>query len=236
MIKLLDFILGKLDQTDPTAVMSTYIDMSKAFNRIDHNQFIEDLFYMDCPAWLLKILISYLTERHLEIHYHNAVSTRKHLPVGGPAGCVLGGILFVIKFNGALLRPEIPRNNNFTKSKENALTLKFFDDATTSSAINLKKSLIPDNKERERPLNYLEHCGFVLADESNSMQKNLDKLIEFTDANKMRINDTKTKVMIFNKTRKFQFPPELTIKGSQLEVVNEHKVLSLVVSSDLKWY
>ena len=52
----------------------------------------------------------------------------------------------------------------------------------------------------------------------------------------MKMNDRKTKVMVFNRTRHFQFPPELIIKGCDLELVTEHKVLGLVITSDLKWH
>ena len=84
--------------------------MSKAFNRVDHNILIEDLCEMKCPPWLLRILISFLTERALALEYNGCLTKPKDLPGGAPQGTLLGQICFIIKFNGALLRPPIPRN------------------------------------------------------------------------------------------------------------------------------
>ena len=52
LINFMDFVLGSLDNIKPTAVIAAFIDLSKAFNRIDHNLLIEDLYHMECPAWL----------------------------------------------------------------------------------------------------------------------------------------------------------------------------------------
>ena len=42
----------------------------------------------------------------------------------------------------------------------------------------------------------------------------------------MKINKTKTKAMIFNKSRKWDFPPELEFKdGTKIEVISETKLL-----------
>ena len=53
----------------------------------------------------------------------------------------------------------------------------------------------------------------------------------------MTNNNKKSKVMVFNPTRKFQFPPELKIgTGDQLEVIEEVKLLGLLITSDMKWH
>ena len=64
-IKFLEFTHSTIDSTQPHAVMATLIDLSKAFNRVDHTILIEDLYNMKCPSWLIKIIISYLTQRTL---------------------------------------------------------------------------------------------------------------------------------------------------------------------------
>ena len=59
---------------------------------------------------------------------------------------------------------------------------------------------------------------------------------DFTLANKMRINESKLKVILFNKSRKFDFPPEFAFKnGEILEVLEETRLLGLVLTSDLRW-
>ena len=68
------------------------------------------------------------------------------------------------------------------------------------------------------------------------LQQNLTKIEEFTFTNKMKINENKSKVMIFNKSRKFDFPPELSFNnGDLLECLEETKLLGIQLQSSLKW-
>ena len=51
----------------------------------------------------------------------------------------------------------------------------------------------------------------------------------------MKINQKKTKTMIFNLTNKYQFSTRLTLEDEILETVSETKLLGTIVSNDLKW-
>jgi hypothetical protein len=52
----------------------------------------------------------------------------------------------------------------------------------------------------------------------------------------MKINESKSKVMLFNKSRKFDFPPEFAFQnGEILEVLEKTKLLGIYLTSDLKW-
>ena len=54
--------------------------------------------------------------------------------------------------------------------------------------------------------------------------------------NKMIINTDKTKVVLFNTARKYDFQPQLTLDGtSQLEVVEEFRLLGINFQSNLSW-
>jgi hypothetical protein len=109
LIKLLHYMHFNLDRSQPHAVLLACVDMSKAFNRMSHQKVIEDLFDMKVPGWLLLILISYLTDRKMMLKYRGVFSSLRFLPGSSPQGTVLGVILFIIYFNGAALRPGIPR-------------------------------------------------------------------------------------------------------------------------------
>ena len=65
LIKLLNFIHSTLDLKKPHSVLAACVDISKAFNRIDHTLVIQDLYDMHTPAWLLNIVISYLSGRSM---------------------------------------------------------------------------------------------------------------------------------------------------------------------------
>ena len=62
LIKFLHFIFKSLDSVSPNAVIAAFVDMSKAFNRVDHSIFLEDLYNMHCPSWLLRIFYSFLVK------------------------------------------------------------------------------------------------------------------------------------------------------------------------------
>ena len=80
LVKLLDFIHFHLDQREPYAVLLALIDLEKAFNKVSHCLVIEDLASMNVPGWLLKILVSYLTDRSMFLKYNGSSSSRKQLP------------------------------------------------------------------------------------------------------------------------------------------------------------
>ena len=53
----------------------------------------------------------------------------------------------------------------------------------------------------------------------------------------MKINKSKTKVMLFSKSRKFDFPPEVKLPDSDdfLDVIESTKLLGIQITTDLKW-
>jgi hypothetical protein len=57
----------------------------------------------------------------------------------------------------------------------------------------------------------------------------------WTDAMKMKLNTDKSKFMIINFTRNYQFNTRLSLEGNPLKQVNETKLLGLVLSDNLKW-
>ena len=51
----------------------------------------------------------------------------------------------------------------------------------------------------------------------------------------MKINYKKTKLLLFNPCKKFDFMPDLSLNGQSLEVVEEIRLLGLIIRSDGKW-
>ena len=236
LIKLLHFTHSILDKKQPHTVLAACIDLSKAFNRVSHDLLVQDLFDMHTPAWLLNIIISYLSKRTMVLTYNGEQSQPKDLPGGGPQGAFLGGLIFIIKYNGAFLRPPIPPLMPGPVSESKAEKVKYIDDGTVAVSINLKKCLTNDPVSRPRPLNFHERTEHILPPENNLLKYYLDDTKEFTTTNLMKINTKKSKVILFNKSRKWDFPPEVGFPDdSNLEVVSEMKLLGVIVSSDLRW-
>ena len=129
---------------------------------------------MHTPPWLLNILVSYLSNRSMVLEFNGQQSTRKILPGGGPQGAYLGGLIFIVKYNGAFLRPPVPRNIVVPASKSQSKSVKFIDDGTVAVSINLKSSLVQSKRNMPQPLNFDERTGQVLPKEENLLQYYLE--------------------------------------------------------------
>ena len=178
LIKFLHFIQSQMDQKRPHAVLALYLDLSKAYNRVNHSLVIEDLYLMHTPAWLMKIVFSYLSQRSMVMNYMGAISNPRTINGGTPQGAFLGGIIFMIKFKGALLRPPIPRPLTESLSKSKSVTVKYVDDGSVAVSIDLKCSLKQD-LQRERPLNFHERTHHYLPPSENLLQYHMQDAESF---------------------------------------------------------
>ena len=92
--------------------------------------------------------------------------------------------------------------------EENIMKKKYKDDLSVLEAIDLKSMLVPSNpifgatKLHEIP-------GLHLPHEQSILQYQLADLLEFTEANKMKINSKKMKIIPFNLSKKNDFLPQL---------------------------
>ena len=86
------------------------------------------------------------------------------------------------------------------------------------------------------PRNFHERTGQVLPPEQNLLQHYIRDTEIFVTDNKMQINKQKTKVISFTKSKKWDFPPELTFSdGTEIECVPVVKLVGVMVSQDCKW-
>ena len=124
-----------------------------------------------------------------------------------------------MKYNAASLRPSIPRinlNESCGKKFKNCRNLDckkhvkeehalYIDYLVEAEAIDLKRRVINDPVHRPSPLNYHERTRHVLP-AGSILQTNLNTIENFTLDNQMKINESKSKVMIFNRSRNYDFP------------------------------
>ena len=203
LIDFVNYILFNQDLRVPHAVLAAMVDFSKAFNRINHNTIITILSEMGVPGWLLRIVIGFLSDRELILRYKGGQSDRKNLPGGGPQGTRLGLFLFLILINAAgcgHLQKNIGMEITKPLCKRRPIWdihMKFVDDMTVATAINLKSNLVA-NPDLIQPLYYHERTEHCLTIEKCILQSKLEKLKEYANTNEMLINSEKTKVMLLN--------------------------------------
>ena len=241
LIEFLNFILSCQDSNDQTAVLAVLVDFSKAFNRQNHNLLITKLSDMGVPAWLLRIVISFLSDRTMRVKYKGKLSSVRSLPGGGPQGTLLGLLLFIVLINDVGFANQVNNAGDVITSKRNMkvinqIHLKYVDDLTLAEAVDLKDKLVQVPEDvRQMPDLFHARTGHVLPAENSNVHKQLIKTLDYATANEMEINYKKTKAITFNPCTSVDFSPEISLNHNDLEVVDEVRLLGLIITSDLKW-
>ena len=84
------------------------------------------------------------------------------------------------------------------------------------------------------PSDIPEHEQFIGVDKLKS-QKYIYQINEWTENHKMVILEQKTKALVFNFTENYQFTTRLGLKGKNIEVVDQMKILGTIVDNKLSW-
>ena len=151
-----------------------------------------------------------------------------------PQETVLGVILFIIPSAGLcpnILRPNWPIFSRKTNDP-GALKIKFVDDISITTKINLKKNIIKD-KDKQKPLPFDKRQETKLI-ETNMLKQIIDNLNSFAMEPQININSGKSAVMKICKSKTKAFPVEIKIGNPLLEVKKELKILGVIFTPDLK--
>ena len=145
------------------------------------------------------------------------------MPGGGPAGATLG------------LQEYLSQSNDNANCVSEEDRYKYVDDLTILEIINLLTvGLSSFNIKSQVPNDIPNHNLYISPDNLRSQQF-LDKINHWTTQQKMKINQKKTKTMLFNFTHNYQFMTRLVLNGENVEVVSETKLLGTIISDDLTW-
>lgn len=139
LVEIYDSIVTALDEKDTSAVNVFCLDLTKAFDRLQHNRLINFLYSKGFNSGFLEWLLSYLSYRKIRVKVMDSYGPLVNVPSGVPQGSVLGPYLFAA-FVGCI---------NF--SDGNLKCVKYADDIT----------IIETLSKNYTPTIFLDQCEFL---------------------------------------------------------------------------
>ena len=185
--------------------INIYLDLSKAFDTIDHLILIDKLKYYGINGTNLNLFSSYLNNRNQYTEIDHIKSNMLPITTGIPQGSILGPLFFIIYIN------------DFAQASKMFNFIIYADDTTLSSTLNT----FNDNTQND-------NLESLINDE-------LLKINEWLKINKLSLNIAKSKYMTFQRTNKNIQTLTVKIDNINIKQVKEFNFLGLIIDTNLNW-
>lgn len=121
-LELVDRITSIMDNNK--LPINVYLDLSKAFDTLDHQILLHKLKYYGITGNSLNLLQNYLSNRSQQVEFNNIISDPLVLKCGVPQGSILGPLLFIVYIN------DISQASNYF------YPILYADDTTLCATLN----------------------------------------------------------------------------------------------------
>ena len=186
--------------------INVFLDLSKAFDTIDHNILQNKLAYYGLNGSALQLFISYLQNRKQFTEIEQINSDSLPITIGVPQGSVLGPLLFIIYIN------------DFSQASQLFNFVMYANDTTLSTSLNSLSETTLDNKSIETIINK-EPCN----------------INEWLNSNKLLLSKSKTKYMVLHMPNKRIPAHTLKIDDVYIDRVDEFNFLGFTLDTNLNW-
>ena len=136
LVKMLENWKSALDKSE--SVCALFMDLSKAFDTINHDLLLAKLKAYGFSREALTLMCSYLKNRKQKVVINNSASTTQTVIAGVPQGSIDGPLLFNLFINDLVLFIEYTALGNY--ADDNNLSI------TGTNIENIKKLLLADFK------------------------------------------------------------------------------------------
>ena len=209
-VELVDRI--RLDIDKGKIPLSIFLDLSKAFDTLDHSILLKKLRFYGILGTSLQWFSSYLMNRKQLVDCDGTFSTLTNLTTGVPQGSILGPLLFIIYMN------------DIHEASENFHAILYADDTSLFSSLGSFNVALNGTKFDKYAL-------------SQSINTELNDIQEWLNINKLSLNVNKTKYMIFHNHQRNidDLIPDIRLNNQAIERVSEFNFLGLTIDQHLSW-
>ena len=159
----------------------------------------------------------------MQVKWNGKTSKTKNMNGGGAQG----GLLGILEY--------LSQNNDCAGFLSDEDRYKYIDDLSILEIINLISVGISSyNCKLQIPSDIGTENKFI-PPENISTQKHLNQINDWTNEKKMMVNSDKSKYMIVNYTRNYQFNTRLVLDENLLKQVAETRLLGVIVDERLSW-
>ena len=113
--------------------------------------------------------------------------------------------------------------------------LPYIDDLSILEIINLVTVGITSYNFHNHVASDIGIDQLFVPTENLKTQTHTNQIHDWTVQNKMKLNNAKTKLMIFNETLNYQFSTRVYIEDTLLDIIEETKLLGTIITTDLSW-
>ena len=130
LLNYIDFLQKKLNEKDEA--ISVFIDLSKAFDVIDHKILAMKLEYYGFRGKFLDFLLSFIKDRKYFVNVNGTNSETKTVNIGVPQGSTLGPLLFLLYINDMACCSKILELSQFADDSTITYSSKKLETARTT--------------------------------------------------------------------------------------------------------